>query len=755
MLNIPEEVRNLFKDSDVKKNIRIHFPNGERPDIINDNIEEESLSFTESICSQSELKFGLCEAPVLEFSTAEIENIKGMEIEASIEVDVSTAENVTKTIQFVNGKGTFEMEVVSDLVVDYLQDTTHGAGVDIKDLEEGALPFPFPIAMSYDFENRTTTAHISNVYYGHRVEVTVTLPDTYSEVDVHYKVGYTRDDLPFPYYSIPLGRYVVKECPRNEVMFEKRNVTAYGKEFDINHVSVIEQQKRRTVLDGTYTFNIAHYAASNAGFLDESTISWGEKETTTETISVAGFGSSENVVIVEAEFVVLNVGYLSQYSLYKITNNATEKTEEDIVEFAKEYVKNVVEDFDSWAYQFEQFEHELRGIVYPYIASSPLGAVSLTDGTDIIYPFVRHDNKNDTFGIYVPRKLTFYTYDRIGTLLHSEVFMEMEDCKIYSGDVDTGTGNLFYTINEYDGSEIDFRSIFESYVELHGAFGRFDRYGKFKLYKVNDSFGLYPSEDLLPSETLYPAEGNEYVEGAQYTSLWYEDSATLPYGKVSAIYMDENEKTAIASVDIAKEHSYNNVKEVGQYVVTRSFMTIDVTGITFEGNGIHVSSPWPLKSVLIEETTSSSAQGFDVQIAEGQTDFEWNGEGATTINDITGIILYFDTTEYSGNVILSEYEKNPVHYNDSECQAYIITDNEILKSQSFTEDEVKAYLEVIAENIKDVWYLPAEIEMQGLPYLEAGDVLQVDSENIGFQTIIMRRTMTGIQALMDSIESKG
>lgn len=755
MLNIPEEVRNLFKDSDVRKNIRIRFPNGERPDIINDNIEEESLSFTESICSQDALKFGLCEAPVLEFSTAEIENIKGLEIEAFIEVDVSEAEDVTKTIQLVNGIGTFEMEVVSDLVVDYLKDTTHGADVDIKDLEEGALPFQLPFAISYDFDSRTTTAQISKVYYGHRVEVTVTLPDTYSEVDVHYKVGYTREDLPFPYYSIPLGRYVVKECPRNEVMFEKRNVTAYGKEFDINHVSVIEQQKRRTVLGGTYTFNIAHYAASNAGFLDESTISFSEEETTTETVGVAGFVSSENMVNVEVEFVVLDVNYLYHGSLYKITNNASAKAEENIVEFAKEYVKNVVEDFDSWAYQFEQFEHTLRGIVYPSITSSLLGTVSLTDGTEIIYPFVRHDNNNDTFTIYVPRKLTFYTYDLVGTLLHSEVFMEMEDCKIYSGDVDTGTRNLFYTINEYDGSEIDFRSIFESYVELHGAFGRFDRYGKFKFYKLNDSFGLYPSEDLLPSETLYPAEGNEYVEGAQYTSLWYEDSATLPYGKVSAIYMDENEKTAIASVDIAKGHSYNNVKEVGQYAVTKASMTIYVSGITFEGNTIHVSSPWPLKSVFIEKIAGSSAERFEVQLTEGQTDFEWNGEGATTINDITGISLTFDTTEYSGNVILSEYEKNIVHYNDSECQAYIITDNAILKGQSFTEDEVKAFLEVIAENIKDVWYLPAEIEMQGLPYLEAGDVLQVDSENIGFQTIIMRRTMTGIQALMDSIESKG
>ena len=58
----------------------------------------------------------------------------------------------------------------------------------------------------------------------------------------------------------------------------------------------------------------------------------------------------------------------------------------------------------------------------------------------------------------------------------------------------------------------------------------------------------------------------------------------------------------------------------------------------------------------------------------------------------------------------------------------------------------------MASNIKDVFYLPSEIEMQGLPYLEAGDVIQFDGQ---LQTIILRRTMTGIQALMDSIESKG
>ena len=48
MLNIPEEVKTLYRHPGADKNLRIHFPNGEREDITNDDLAEESFSFTES-----------------------------------------------------------------------------------------------------------------------------------------------------------------------------------------------------------------------------------------------------------------------------------------------------------------------------------------------------------------------------------------------------------------------------------------------------------------------------------------------------------------------------------------------------------------------------------------------------------------------------------------------------------------------------------------------------------------------------------
>lgn len=90
MLNIPEVIKELFLQDGIRKNFRVHFPNGERADLVNKDIIEESVRFTESTCSQQTLRFGLTEASVIEFECVGVENIAGMTIECAIEIDVSS-----------------------------------------------------------------------------------------------------------------------------------------------------------------------------------------------------------------------------------------------------------------------------------------------------------------------------------------------------------------------------------------------------------------------------------------------------------------------------------------------------------------------------------------------------------------------------------------------------------------------------------------------------------------------------------------
>lgn len=98
MLNIPEAVKNLYKEEtteSIRKNLRITFPDGQLSDdfpngITCANIVAESMRFTESVCSQDNFKFGTSEAPVIEFETVGVPNILGYRIQAWLEIETTT-----------------------------------------------------------------------------------------------------------------------------------------------------------------------------------------------------------------------------------------------------------------------------------------------------------------------------------------------------------------------------------------------------------------------------------------------------------------------------------------------------------------------------------------------------------------------------------------------------------------------------------------------------------------------------------------
>lgn len=116
MLTIPNSIKTLYKTDGVRKNFRVQFPNGELPDITNDNIVRESVHFTESICSQSTFRFGLAEASVIEFETVGIPNMYGYTIECAYEIDTSSlSASEIASIQSDPGDGELVLASASDI----------------------------------------------------------------------------------------------------------------------------------------------------------------------------------------------------------------------------------------------------------------------------------------------------------------------------------------------------------------------------------------------------------------------------------------------------------------------------------------------------------------------------------------------------------------------------------------------------------------------------------------------------------------
>lgn len=75
MLEVSEELKNEYKKESVSKDLSLHF---DGIDIGNTNLKTESMSLTESICSDTELVFGGCESAEFKITVADItEDLNG------------------------------------------------------------------------------------------------------------------------------------------------------------------------------------------------------------------------------------------------------------------------------------------------------------------------------------------------------------------------------------------------------------------------------------------------------------------------------------------------------------------------------------------------------------------------------------------------------------------------------------------------------------------------------------------------------
>jgi hypothetical protein len=71
MLDISEELKNLYKQQNVYKQLRLYFPELDLT-IVNNKIFDKSFILTESLCSSTDLNFGSCESAMVEVTVADL-----------------------------------------------------------------------------------------------------------------------------------------------------------------------------------------------------------------------------------------------------------------------------------------------------------------------------------------------------------------------------------------------------------------------------------------------------------------------------------------------------------------------------------------------------------------------------------------------------------------------------------------------------------------------------------------------------------
>lgn len=153
MINLTAAQQALVKSDSTVKNFHVHFPNGEIDDLDNSNIVSESVSFTESVCSDSSFRFGCADASVISFGTVGVPNMLGMLIECSME--------------FINGNDTVTIPYgifkVDSCPRDHNNMIRRKVTAYSKQINNSALP-PYEVAKLSGFYD-TNTPYQPNIGY--------------------------------------------------------------------------------------------------------------------------------------------------------------------------------------------------------------------------------------------------------------------------------------------------------------------------------------------------------------------------------------------------------------------------------------------------------------------------------------------------------------------------------------------------------------------------------------------------------------
>lgn len=484
MLNIPKSVKNLLHADSVNKNIRIHFPNGERSDICNDQIVKDSVEFTESLCSQNTLKFGLCESPIFECEVVGVGNIRGAIIEVYCEI--------------------------------FCDSTIEGAVWQI-DLHHFVYQIPYGVfkvdtcKRQADMIYRKIVAYSSFAVNNWEISPAELLKSERTLVN-NAPTQYTPN---IGYFLMANGFNII------EYVCDKTDITDF--DLNVNIFDIVGGDRP----DSNHTYMDVMVNSRVFCFRKTPTSSW---QYSIDDENAVYKLNSHKYNITKTEF--HDLLYRKAMSIYQGFNSYSQEFNErsfnlmmdfcfggNFTRGSTEYAQNVnhypfyLNDNDYGMYLWGiPFEVEIRFKKYnsPNWEIIERETITLTDDVS---------------------KLTKYKYkdDIPKWALSTQQFPNVR--------YGTGVGDI--PLYKVDWSKFDLQKLVTNFTELAGVFLKRKRDGDSFPVNIKQQFGLVPSVELFPGIWLTPEGPNGgTLIPPNYQNCWYDDEYTKPYGAITCQYKD-------------------------------------------------------------------------------------------------------------------------------------------------------------------------------------------------------------------------
>lgn len=748
MLNIPEEVKDLFKADGVRKNFRVKFLDRDLPDLTNENIVTESVAFTESMCSRNALKFGVCEASTLEFETVEVANIKGARISAGIEVDCTSLVDNKK-----------------------LEDV-------IQTSDDVSFPYfyvPYGIFIIDSCQKQADSRHRAVVAYSMEYLVDYTLPKslevlkryTWSTAQTLNISGQNLLDLVFPSYS-----------------YARKEITSGGYERWLGVYEYYSNGKKRIVqrlYQGVHIADATEFKKCLFTYkikFDKN--EWQRVMNEAQEFVYRTGGSKirwdDDFGYPEGEAYVKSVG--CPYSKFTWNSQGEVKTVEAAMN-TQIYEDDIYIDNrpHTMLKLVSETSNQRTGV---WINKLHDGRYSWDDdgNGEIALPWkvrIVDENYKEIVSFVTTNNIE-YNKEALGTNGIVKLVTQTESRRVYNLDYQKWKINSSKIRNDYSFSKSletafgdNLREIVEGYIELLGKIGHFNRDGVFELIQLETKSGLYPSKSLYPSVELYPEETNvEILLNNRLKSVWFDDYAILPIRGASAEYKD------LSNVESYAEYKCHQIEKASSVIdSTIAFPEYNPSSYEYystwnweEGvyaplsanNNIIVDSDNPMKGIEIRYKDSEGKYGvYAFSMVYGMERIIITEEDDPVLyansDKIISIKIKFLLGDVTRIELLATWDE--IITFEGDYATYDLTGNYFIKNGKFSEEDITNTLKLVADTVNGTQYTPMSVKCVGLPYIEAGDWISVITDKDGFDSIVLSRTLTGIQTLTDSYESKG
>ena len=538
---------------------------------------------------------------------------------------------------------------------------------------------------------------------GMEIKVDIEIDVTSIPVALRPEECKTSDDVPFPYYPLPLGIFVVDECKR-DAGFLKRKVVAYSKSSSFPSYDWWTSEEWYSPTGSTLAKDvnldiINFIAATNQGMFDDS-------DRTPVSFTRTGQSFTVDIPITDSNNTTYNfrIEVYGEWaaSIYNMNARPWPNTQRigrvDKCVLSSNYESSMADAIAGFEAQgvSDDAIQQIMDIISYYRPFNVLNAYrdpnlySLADYAPYhdSVPFTQRKGKQIQEGelFIMPWKLALYSQivvsNRSGHAeqtfrvylsdagLNIDNYLQISEVTLHEGNRLTipimSEGNHGYYVRTFLKPILflDIRALLEANLELMGCFGHIDRYGHFKFLSIiNLVFdGLFPREDLYPSDVLYPKEFLLPIPVGVDADLLY---------------------AAVVKEDYVKSLWYE------EYFIAFGGITCSY-----------------LSSEVLDENNNPS------------------------------------------EVIYSER-----WIDDDRYLTYDVSDNEFIKSKTWTEQEISEELETIIAALKIIKFFPHELSCKGLPYIEAGDWVLASFNGNQVKTLCLSRTLSGIQALSDKMKS--